>query len=109
MILLCARLLHVLLEVGIDDLEHYLQVLLSLLQRWFFDDVISQVSLNHSGHQAVDGAPNRCDLLQDGNAIAFLGKLLFQGGRLTLNASYAGQQLGFVSNGVGPFVFMLQR
>ena len=87
-----------LFQVGLDDVQHRVQLGLAIRQFRLVDEMIDEMPFDDGSHQAVHGAANGGDLLQDLDAIALLVQLALKRLRLPLNATNACQQLVLVSN-----------
>lgn len=62
--------------------------------------MLTQMVFQHFRHQPVDGATNRCNLLQDSQTLSLLLDSTLKRRRLTLNSADTGEQLLTAFEGV---------
>ena len=90
-----------LLEVGPQNLDDSLEVLLTVLSRSLRGYVLAQVAFQDFGHQTIYRAADRRYLLQDPGTFGFIPQRLLQRLSLSSDAADSGYQRLLIVNGVG--------
>ena len=90
-----------LLEVGPQDLDDSLEVLLAVLRRSLRGYVLAQVAFQDFGHQTIYRAADRRYLLQDPGTFGFISQRLLQRLGLSPDAADSGYQRLLIANRVG--------
>ena len=90
-----------LLEIGPQNLDDSLEVLLAVLSRSLRDYVLAQVAFQDFGHQTIYRTADRRYLLQDPGTFGFISQRLLQRLGLSPDAADSGYQWLLIANGVG--------
>ena len=90
-----------LLEVGPQNLDDSLEVLLAVLSRSLRGYVLAQVAFQDFGHQTIYRAANSRYLLQDPGTFGFVSQRLLQRLGLSPDAADPGYQRLLIANRVG--------
>src|ERR1700738_5109480 len=90
-----------LLEVGPQNLDDSLEVLLAMLRRSLRRYVLAQVAFQDFGHQTIYRAADCRYLLQDPGTFGFISQRLLQRLGLSPDAADSGYQWLFIADCVG--------